>query len=129
MEVGKMLTYLMFILIPIVAMLVYISISSKLFPECREKITGSKFSILGYLSKCVEYCWSKHDFGGDVYSDDCFLIEVNPTDKIEKNEIEKFLGRNVKVYFNTLEANSIQKLKIRYNSTGKEISLILVEIQ
>lgn len=129
MEVGKILTYFILILIPIVAMIIYISIPTKVFPECKEEIIGSKFTILGSLSKCIEYCWSKHDFGRDAYSDDCFLVKVKINEEIKKEEMEKFFGKNVKVYFENLEPNFIYSIKIRYNSTGREISLILFEIQ
>jgi hypothetical protein len=42
--------------------------------------------------------------------------------------MENFFESMTKVYFDSLEPNKAYKLKIRYNSTGKEISLLLLEI-
>jgi hypothetical protein len=43
--------------------------------------------------------------------------------------MEGYLNKpaNTKVYFESLEKNVEHKIKIRYNSTGKEISLVLFE--
>jgi hypothetical protein len=127
MEVGKMLTYMIFILIPIVAMIVYISISSQFVSECKSEIVGSKISVIGSLRSCVKSCWSKHNFGQDIFSDDCFLVTVNSSNTLTRKEMESFFGDMTKVYFDSIEPGSIYKIKIRYNSTGKEISLILFE--
>ncbi|MEM7814681.1 MAG: hypothetical protein QXK48_03890 [Candidatus Aenigmatarchaeota archaeon] len=127
MEVGKMLTYVLFVVIPVVAIMVYISLSGKFASECKEEIAGAKFSILGSLSNCINSCWSKHNFGQGIYSDDCYLVKVNSSTRITKTEMESFFGDEVKVYFDSLEPNVVQQIKIRYNSTGKEISLILFE--
>jgi hypothetical protein len=131
MEIGRMLTSLIFIIVPIVAIIVYISISWQSFPkECKTILGGNSFSVLGNLKVCVDNCWSKHDFGKDLYSDDCYVISINSTDSLDKDKMEKFLGKpsNTKVYFEFLEKNVEHKVKIRYNSTGKEISLGLFEI-
>jgi hypothetical protein len=130
MEVGKILTAFMFIVVPILAIIVYISISWQIFPkECKTIVAGGSFSVLGNLKTCVDNCWSKHDFGRDVYSDDCYIISANSSSSISKSRMETFLSKpaNVKVYFESLEEDIEYKVKIRYNSTGKEISLILFE--
>ncbi|MEM5829286.1 MAG: hypothetical protein QW040_00440 [Candidatus Aenigmatarchaeota archaeon] len=127
MEVGKMLNYVLFVVIPIVAVIVYISLSAKFISECKEEITGTKFSVLGSLSNCIKLCWSKHNFGQDIYSDDCYLVKVNSSTRITKDEMESFFGGETKVYFDSLEPSVVYGIKIRYNSTGKEISLILFE--
>lgn len=122
-----MLTYMMFILIPIVAIMVYISISGQFVSECKTEIAGTKIPVLGSLRNCVNSCWSKHSFGQDIFSDDCFLVTVNSSSRITKSEMEGFFGDMAKVYFDSLDPDVIYKIKVRYNSTGKEISLILFE--
>lgn len=124
MEIGRLLTSLIFIVVPIVAIIVYVSISYQFLPkECKMELVGDINSILGNLKICVDNCWSKHNFGKDIYSDDCYVVLINSTKPLDKNRIEKFLG-NTKVYFDFLEENVEHRIKIRYNSTGKEISLI-----
>jgi hypothetical protein len=125
---GKLLTYVLFILIPIAAIIVYISILNQFSFECKEEIVGTKLSVLGSLKNCINLCWSKHDFGQDIFSDDCFIVLVNSSSMITKTDMENFFESMTKVYFDSLELNKAYKLKIRYNSTGKEVSLILLEI-
>jgi|YelNatPaOPRAMG01_1025707.scaffolds.fasta_scaffold12868_2 hypothetical protein len=125
---GKLLTYVLFILIPIVAIIVYISILNRFSVECKTEITGPKLSVLGSLKNCINLCWSKHDFGQDIFSDDCFIVSINSTSMITKTDMENFFENMTKTYFDFIEPNKAYKLKIRYNSTGKEVSLILLEI-
>lgn len=130
MEVGKLLTSLIFIVVPIAAIIIYISISWQAFPnECKTNLAGGSLSVLGDLKTCVDSCWSKHNFGQDVYSDDCYLVSINSTSPLSKGTMESFLNSstNTKVYFESLDGNVEYQIKIRYNSTGKEISLILFE--
>ena len=122
-----MLTYMMFILIPIVAIMVYISISGQFVSECKPQISGTRLSVLGSLKNCVDLCWSKHDFGQDIFSDDCFMVTVYPNSTIAKGDMEIFFGLNTNIYFDSFEPDTVYKIKVRYNSTGKEISLILFE--
>lgn len=125
---GKLLSYVLLILIPIVAIIVYISISSKISTECKTEIVGTKHFVLGALKNCVSLCWSKHGFGEDIFSDDCFLVSVNSSSLITKDEMENFFEHKTKIYFDFIEPNVAHKIKVRYNSTGKEVSLILLEI-
>jgi hypothetical protein len=125
---GKILTYVLFILIPIVALIVYFSILNQFFTECKEEIAGSKLFVLGSLEKCVSLCWSKHNFGQDIFSDDCFIVSVKSSNMIKRSDMENFFESMTKIYFDVLEPDKTYKIKIRYNSTGKEISLILLEI-
>jgi hypothetical protein len=67
---------MLFILIPIVAIIIYISILNQLPTECKSEIGGTKNSISESLMDCVNSCWSKHNFGQDIFSDDCFLVTV-----------------------------------------------------
>jgi hypothetical protein len=130
METGKLLTSLLFIVVAIAAIIVYISISWQSFPkECKTLLVGNSYSVLGSLKACVDNCWSKHDFGGDVYSDDCYVVSINSTNTLSRDRMEGYLNKpaNTKVYFESLEKNVEHKIKIRYNSTGKEISLVLFE--
>jgi hypothetical protein len=47
---------------------------------------------------------------------------------IKRSDMENFFESMTKIYFDVLEPDKTYKIKIRYNSTGKEISLILLEI-
>jgi hypothetical protein len=125
---GKLLTYVLFLLIPIVAIIVYISILNQFSVECKREIKGSKLFVLGSLKNCASLCWSKHNFGQDIFSDDCFLVSVSSADLITRSDMENFFESMTKIYFDFLKPNVDYEMKIRYNSTGKEISLILLEI-
>ena len=128
MDVGKLLTSLIFIIVPIAAMIVYISISGQIFPkECKLELKGGASSILGSLKVCVDNCWNKHDFGNDIYSDDCYVVSIDPTNPLSKEMVEKFLNKpaNVKTYFDELESGRKYRVKIRYNSSAPEISILL----
>jgi hypothetical protein len=130
MDVGKLLTSLIFVVVPIAAIIVYISVSWQLFPkECKTALAGSSFTVLGSLKTCVDNCWSKHNFGGDIYSDDCYVVTINSTIPLSKDRVEIFLNRSVdvKAYFGFLRENVENKIKVRYNSSGREISLVLFE--
>lgn len=81
------------------------------------------------MGKCASLCWSKHNFGQDILSDDCFIVTVYTKNVITRTEMENFFGSTAKVYFDSLDSNTTTRIKVRYNSTGKEISLILYEIQ
>lgn len=128
MEVGKLISYVLFLIVAIVALIVYFSFVGQFSRECKEAITGSKYSVLMNLKNCVELCWSRNDFGQEIFSEDCFLVKVNSVEEIKKEEMEKFFEDYVKIYFNSIESGKINQLKIRYNSTGKEISLMLLRI-
>ncbi|MGC8812426.1 MAG: hypothetical protein ACP5O8_02455 [Candidatus Aenigmatarchaeota archaeon] len=125
MEVGKILISMILIFVAILAVYVYIAILSQSQPKtCEEFLSGSKYSILSSLKACVENCWSKHDFGKDVYNDDCYTVRINPSERIEKSEIENFFSIRVKAYFDSLEKDYNYTVKVRYNYTGQEISLV-----
>jgi len=130
MEIGRLLTGFIFIVVAIVGILIYILISWQSFSkECRTNLAGNINSILGNLNTCVNNCWSKHNFGEDIYSDDCYIVSINSTSNLSKETIEKFFSKSAstKVYFDSLEKDIKHNIKIRYNSTGKEISLVLFE--
>ena len=92
--------------------------------KCWEDLNGSKKDILASLKFCAKNCWSKHDFGKDITIDDCYIITIFSQDKdIEKKDIQS-LDENIKSYLDTLYKNTPYKIKVRYNYTGKEISLV-----
>lgn len=128
MEVGKILTSLILIFVAVFAIYVYISFLYQTQTKtCEESLSGSKLHILSSLKVCVENCWSKHDFGRDIYNDDCYIIRINPSEKIEKSETESFFSIPVKTYFDFLEKGYNYTIKVRYNYTGQEISLVVFE--
>lgn len=129
MEIGRPITTLFLIVVPIAAILIYITIAWQLYRssvKCYTNLNGSSHYVLSSLRDCVEKCWSKHGFGEDTYNDDCYLIEIFLKDPLKKAEIEGFLSSTAptKAYFDLLEEGVEHKLKVRYNFTGPEISLI-----
>jgi hypothetical protein len=127
MEVGELLKQMIYLVVPIVAIIVFISIAWNFSGQsCKPNIGGGNSIILASLQKCVESCWSKHDFGADLYIDDCFVVNVTTANQMDKDNMESSMNKTipVKVYFDLLEANKTYKIKIKYNSTGKEISLV-----
>lgn len=128
MGTNKIVADMMLIVIPIAAILLFISIAWKQVPNrCWENLNGSKEGILISLRKCINNCWSKHDFGAEPIIDDCYSISMWIEDKdITKKDLEG-IEKYVKSY---LEGDLIKKtqynIKIRYNYTGSEISLVNV---
>lgn len=129
MDIGRLLTSMIFIVVAIAAIIIYLTISWQSIPkECKTTIWGNGLSVLGGVKTCIENCWSKHNFGSDIYNDDCYVVSINSTSTLNKDSIEKILDKpKVKVYFNSLTKNVEYQIKVRYNSTGKEISLTSFE--
>ncbi|MEM7821694.1 MAG: hypothetical protein QXX38_02690 [Candidatus Aenigmatarchaeota archaeon] len=127
MEVGKLLSYVLFLLVVIIALVVYFSFVGKFSIECKEALAGSKYLILENLKNCAELCWSKNDFGQGIFSEDCFLVKINSLQEMKREEMERFFEKYVKIYFDSIESNKNYQIKVRYNSTGKEISLLIFE--
>jgi len=127
MEVGNLLNQMVYLVIPVVAIIVFVSIAWNFSGQGCKLFTGGNNSIiLGNLNACTENCWSKHDYGADLYMDDCFVVNVTTKGQLDKNVVESSMNRTipVKVYFDFLDANKTYAIKIKYNSTGKEISLV-----
>jgi len=122
---NKLVVGMLLIIISIAAIMFFISLSWKVqSPKCWENLNGSKKEILSSLKTCAKNCWSKHDFGKDITTDDCYTITVFSQDKdIEKNDIEG-LDENIKSYLDTLYVKKPYTIKLRYNYTGKEISFV-----
>jgi hypothetical protein len=129
-EIGRLLTSMFFIVVPIISIIIYISIASQVKPvECKEFISGQTLRVLGDFENCIKSCWSKHNFGQDIYSDDCFISRVLSNSTLERETIESFLNITipVKVYFDFIESNVEYRVKFRYNSTSPEMSLVLLK--
>ncbi|MFN6992373.1 MAG: hypothetical protein ACK4MM_06590, partial [Fervidobacterium sp.] len=119
MGVNKIVVNTMLIVIPIAAVLFFIYLSWQNVPvKCWEDLNGSKNAIIGSLKKCVDKCWSKHDFGSEPVIEDCFTISLWSNDReISKKDIES-LGNNVKSYLDpVLLERTKYRIKIRYNYT------------
>ncbi len=128
MEVGKILISIILILVAVFAVYVYISILYQTqTKKCEEFLGGSSYQVLSSLKACVENCWSKHDFGKDIYNEDCYIVRIKTSERIEKSEIEGFFPIPVKAYFDFLEKDYNYTIKVRYNYTGQEISLVEFE--
>ncbi|MBU5688598.1 MAG: glucosaminidase domain-containing protein, partial [Candidatus Aenigmarchaeota archaeon] len=89
---------------------------------CWENLNGTKSDILKELKKCGDICWSKHDFGKDTISDDCYTVTIFSTDQnIGKEDIES-LEKFFVSYIETLNSKKPYNIKIRYESNTKKIS-------
>lgn len=127
MEVTRLVSYLPYIIIPIIGVLILVSISSRFFgPECRTILSGDPQYIFNSLRICVEKCWSKHDYGKDNLFDDCFSIRLRSENDLKREDTSKILTNvPLQSYFNILEKEKDYRIKVRYNSTAPEISLVL----
>lgn len=127
LPVSKISVELMYIVIPILAIIVFIYLSWQHVPvECHTDLNSTSDVVLSNLGRCIDNCWKKHDFGVDREVEDCYIINLLIQDKrIVAND---FSNRNyVKVYFDSLEPSIYHTIKIRYDPVEKEISLVKVE--
>lgn len=126
MGVNKVVINTILIVIPIAAILFFIYLSwQNVSTICWEDLNGSKDAILNSLRKCINNCWKKHDFGSEPVIEDCYVIKLWSNDRpISSEDIQK-LDIYVKSYLNfVLLEKTSYKIKIRYNYTGNEISVI-----
>jgi len=131
MEAGKLFTYLIFIVVPIVMLIILVSIAWNFSSpeECRNIINGTVSQILGNIRKCTELCWVKHNSGRDIYVDDCFAVNISSESSISKELLASRLSdRPVSIYFDLLEKEKYYTIKIRYNSTVPEIGIYMFEL-
>lgn len=131
LSVIKTVPGMIFIIISILVIITLIYLASQQNPEyCFTDLNATSDVILLNVKNCVNICWKRHDFGNDIETEDCYLMDVFIQDKdLITEDFEKYFPRNsfVKIYFDDLKSLSQQKIKIRYNATGKEISLVKVE--
>lgn len=117
------------IIVSIVALVILLSIVLKTGePRCFTRLNGTGTDVLRDLRTCVSNCWSKHGFGEDIYNDDCYVIDIFVQDrKLGRAEIEAFLNGEIPVraYFKEIAKGSKIKVKVRYNATSPEISLVM----
>jgi len=126
--VSKIVPEMMYIVIPILAIVIFIYLSwQHVSVECHTDLNSTSDIVLVNLKRCIDNCWKKHDFGTDREVEDCYVM--NLLIQGDKNIIgNDFSDRNyVRVYFDSLEPSIYYTIKIRYNPTGKEISLVKIE--
>lgn len=115
-------------LVVLAIVVVYFLISlawSSFSPKCLEQLNGTARLVKDSIKACAKNCWSKHNFGSDLMSDDCFIISLYLQDSLLRgDELE---NEYTKSYFNVIEKNEEHKLKVRYDASRKEISLILFD--
>ena len=127
MESGKIISSLIWVLVSISVLLILILISkSTITQKCFENIGGNKAHIKDYLTSCASNCWSKHDYGKEPNSVDCYSIIINSSEKITNKDIESISKNfNVKSYLNfDLNENTVYRIKLRYDYIKQEISVI-----
>lgn len=91
---------------------------------CQTRINTTTRLARKFLKDCIQKCWSKHGFGSDLSSDDCFVINLFLTDNpLYAKDLE---NEYTKVYFEILNPSSSYKLKIKYNATERKINLFII---
>ena len=94
--------------------------------ECHTDLNSTSDTVLLNLNRCIENCWKKHDFGRDLVTDDCYLIDVYIQDKeLTRDDFTRL--DYVNVTFNVLEPFSKHKVKIRYDGEERIINLVKFE--
>jgi len=130
MDVETLLTGMIFIIIPVLAIAIYVAVTwgvTESYVPCRTNITGTSQQVFRSLAKCSDKCWSKHRFGRDVYNDDCYTTYIVITTEATNSIIKSTLSTSTPAsfFFDSLEKGE-HSIKIRYNSSVPEISLFLV---
>ena len=94
--------------------------------KCYEELNGTSVRVEDNLEKCADMCWRRHNFGSDLENDDCYIIDVFVQDSdILKQDFE---SEFIQVYFDKIEKEKLYKIKIRYNATGPEISILILSV-
>ncbi len=127
MSVIRAVPGLFYIIIAVATIIIFIMLMWQHVPQkCYEELNGTSVRVTDNLEKCADMCWRKHDFGSDLENDDCYIINVFVQDgNISKQDFE---NEFIQVYFDKIEKEKLYKIKIRYNATGPEISLILLGV-
>lgn len=130
MDVETLLTNMIFVIIPILAIGIYVAVTwniTESYIPCRTNITGNSQQVFNSLSACSDKCWSKHSFGKDIYNDDCYVTYINLTTQATYNIIKSTISKSTPISFNfdSLEKGE-HSIKIRYNSSVPQINLLLV---
>ncbi len=117
---------IIYVLIPVIAAVIFIYLSwQHVSVQCHTYLNSTSKVVLLNLKRCAENCWKKHDFGSDLENDDCYLINVLVQDVgLSKNDFSDHAY--VKLY-SDIQPSIEQKIKIRYNATGNEVSLVKIE--
>jgi hypothetical protein len=119
-DVGKMLSQFVYLTIAIVAIAAFILFARQTrIEECDKAISGNALQVLEKLKVCVNNCWYKHDYGRSSMNEDCYVINLISSSRIERNEAEKMLSNPAKVSFLVdVQPNAEVAIRVRYNSTG-----------
>ena len=127
MSIIRAVPGLFYIIIAVATIIIFMMLMWQHVPQkCYEELNGTSVRVTDNLEKCADMCWRKHDFGSDLENDDCYIINVFVQDgNISKQDFE---NDNLHVYFDRIESGKQYKIKIRYNATGPEISLILLDV-
>ena len=123
----KLVPEMMYIIIPVAMTIVLVYLAwQQVQVECHTDLNSSYDAVLVNMKKCIEECWKKHDYGGDLKTDDCYLIDVYIQDKeLMEDDFPPF--DYLRIDFDVLEPFSGHKVKIRYD--GDERKIILVKLE
>ena len=123
----KLVPEMMYIVIPVAMIIVLIYLAwQQVQIECHTDLNSTSDAVLVNLNKCIKNCWNKHDFGRDLLTDDCYLIDVFIQD-VDLTKDDFIPLDYLRVDFDRLEHSSEHKIKIRYD--GDERKIILVKLE
>lgn len=123
----KLVPEMMYIVIPIVMIIILVYLAwQQVQVECHTDLNASSDVVLLNLNKCIENCWRKHDFGRDLITDDCYLINIYIQDKELTKEDFTPLDY-LRIDFDVLEPFFKHKVKIRYDGDERIINLVKLE--
>jgi len=123
----KLVPEMMYIVIPIAMIIILVYLAwQPVQVECHTDLNSTYDVVLLNLNKCIENCWRKHDFGRDLETDDCYLIDVYIQDRnLTRDDFTP--SDYVSIDFDSLEPLSKHKVKIRYDGEERIINLVKLE--
>jgi len=123
----KLVPEMMYIVIPVVMIIILVYLAwQQVQVKCHTDLDSTSDTVLLNLNKCIENCWRKHDFGRDLETDDCYLIDVHIKDKeLTRDDFTPF--DYLRIDFDVLEPFSKHKVKIRYDGKERVINLVKLE--
>jgi len=93
--------------------------------KCSEYVNSTALNVIDSLRECAKACWSKHGFGKDELSDDCFVVRVFIRDRnVTWDEVE---GDFVIADFEKIVKEELVQLKIRYDASLRKVTISVFE--
>jgi len=115
------------ILVSVVCVGIFVMLAWKFYykPKCPNEINATKETVVSQLMSCSESCWSRHGFGKDTKSEDCYVVKVFLKDsELRGSDLET---NYVVPMFESIDIGSEVQLKIRYDASLKKIVITVFE--